>query len=377
MSQLMQHARRRLLVSTVVAASLAAATVGVAAAGASSARPASHPSGLAVAKSQLAPYTNKFPKFPITQKLKTRPPSSDTVDYLQCGASQCATFGGYLATAVAALGLHFTVISAGLFPSTAQAAASTALADHPSAVIVAGLALSDFGNGLKAIEKAGIPILGIGTDNGPKYGLKVTLGSNAQVSLAGELMADWVLVHKGAKADVTFFGTPELDFSPVMWGAFDKQLKKICPKCKVAESQISVLDFGSTAPSLVVNYLRAHTAVNTIVFAADPAADGLPAALAEASLTPTIFGWNPDDVGLGDIQAGTETGAIGLDTLTSCWQVVDIMARILTKQAFPASEETGVIEVLTKTNVTSGDVSNGWGAYPNAGALTEKLWPPA
>ncbi len=381
MSHLKQRAKRGIFMATAVGASVAMAAIGVATAGASqSAAPhaASHLTGVAEAKHQLAPYTNKFPKFPITQKLTKRPPATDSIVYLECGASQCATFGSYLAIAVAALGVHFTVIPCGLFPAQAQAAAETALADKPSAVIVAGLALSDFGTTLKAIEKAGIPIVGIGTDDGPKYGLKATLGSNSTVSLAGELMADWVAIDKGSKANVTFFGTPQLDFSSVMQLGFKDQLKKVCPKCKLKEAQISVLDFGSSAgTSLVVNYLRANPTVNTVVFAADPAADGLPAALAEASLTPTIFGWNPDDVGLADIQAGTETGALGLDTLTSCWQTIDILAKILTKQAYPSSETNAVLEVLTKSIVTTSDVQNGWSGYPNAEALTEKLWPPA
>lgn len=381
MSQLTQRARRGLFVATAVGASVAMATIGAAAAGASaSAAPhvATHLTGIAEAKHQLSPYTNKFPKFPITQKLKKRPPAKDSIVYLECGASQCATFGSYLSVAVAALGLHFTEISSGLFPAQAQAAAATALADKPQAVIVAGLALSEFGTRLKAIEKAGIPIVGIGTDDGPKYGLKATLGSNATVSLAGELMADWVAINKGTKANIAFFGTPQLDFSPVMYSGFQKQLKVVCPKCKLKESQISALDFGTSAgTSLVVNYLRANPSVNTVVFAADPAADGLPAALSEASLNPTIFGWNPDSVGLADIQAGTENGALGLDTLTSCWQTVDIIARILTKQAYPSSETNAVLEVLTKSIVTTNDVKNGWTGYPNAEALTEKLWPPA
>ena len=378
MSGLMHHARRRLFVATVVASSFAIGALGVTAASASAspvAHATAHISGLAIAKKQLAPYTGKAPKFPITQKLKKKPPSSDTIVFLQCGAAQCAGFGKLLAPAAAALGVHFTTISCGLFPAQAQAAAAAALALNPSAVIVAGTALSEFGSSLKPIERKHIPIVGIGTDNGPKYGLSVTLGSNSTVTLAGQLMADWVRIFKGSKANVVFFGTPELDFSPVMWAGFHTQLKKVCSTCKATLSEISVLDFGSSAPSLVVDYLRAHTSTNTVVFAADPAADGLPSALAEASLTPTVFGWNPDVVGLADIKAGKVAGALGLDTLTSCWQTIDIIAKLLTKQKFPVSEENAIVEVLNSKNVTPYDVTNGWTAYPTAPALTEKLWP--
>jgi hypothetical protein len=377
----MYQAKRTVFVATAVVASVA--LVGTAVAQASvTPKSTSHATakltGVALAVSQLKPYTNKYPKFPITTKLAKRPPKSDLVVFLQCGATQCAQFGSDIGTAVAALGLHYTVISCGLFPAQAQAAAASALALKPSAVIVAGTALSQFGNSLKPIEAKHIPILGVGTDNGPKYGLTVTLGSNAAVTLAGKLMADWVLVNKGPTANVVFYGTPELDFSTVMWMAFQKQLKTICTKCKSTEGEISVLDFGSSAPSKVVDYLRANPSINTVVFAADPAMDGLPAALHEASLSPTVFGWNPDTVALTAIHNSTFTGgALGLDTLTSCWQLVDILAKVLTKQKVPAAEEIAVIEVLNKAAINSYDLAHGWTAYPTAAALTEKLWPKA
>ncbi len=57
------------------------------------------------------------------------------------------------------------------------------------------------------------------------------------------------------------------DFSPLRWNAFDAQLKKICPTCSAVESHLSVLTYGSSAPSTVVSYLRAILAVNTTVFA--------------------------------------------------------------------------------------------------------------
>jgi hypothetical protein len=381
MNPLKNLARRRLFVVALVVSSMALASVGVAEAAPTS-RAGTHvtpPSGLSIAKKQLAPYNGRFPAFPITQRLKKKPAASDDIVYLACGASQCATFGTLLGEAAKALGVKFTTINAGLFPSQAQAAAGAALALKPSAVIVAGLALSSYGHTLKPIEKLHIPIIGIGTDDGEKYGLTADLGNQVTVALAGALMADWVAINQGATANVAFFGTPELDFSPVMWSGFSSQMKKVCKSCQVALTQMTVLDFGTSAASaLVVAYLRAHPSVNTVVFAAAPGSDGLAPALAEAGLSSvTVFGWNPDNTGLASIKAGQIAGGIGLDTLTSCWQAIDIIAKLLTHQSFPASETNAVLEVLNKNDVTSQDVSSveGWSAYHNAQALTEALWP--
>ncbi len=88
---------------------------------------------------------------------------------------------------------------------------------HPAAVIVAGTTLSLFGGTLKALEQAGIPVFGIGVTGGQAYGLTAVSGGQNDDILGGQLMADWVLVHKGIHANVVFFGAPELSFSPYMW----------------------------------------------------------------------------------------------------------------------------------------------------------------
>jgi ribose transport system substrate-binding protein len=332
--------------------------------------------GLTRAEKQLAPYVGHPTPFPVTEKLDKLPPRSSNIVFLECAAGPCANFGKLMAAPIAELGIHLTIISSGLFPSQAQAAAESALALHPAAVIVAGTALSQFGGTLTALEKAGTPVFGIGVDNGTQYGLSATLGSQVTVALAGQLMADWVLIHKGPSAHVVYFGAPELDFSPVMSNGFDAELKNVCPKCTVSLSQLSVLTYGSTSPGLVVSYLRDNPSVNTLVFSSESGADGLPSALTEAGLNPTTFGFAPDTINLGDIKAGTlNGGGLGLDSLSEVWSLMDIIAKTLTHQSYPASETVAVTEVLNQSNVNDYDVQNGWSGYPDAPAMMKKLWP--
>jgi ribose transport system substrate-binding protein len=327
------------------------------------------------ATAALAPYVGHPSAFPVTQKLDKKPPADTTIAYLECGAPTCAMFAKDLKASTAALGAKLSVISAGLFSSTVQSAAEAALAEHPSAVIVAGTTLSDFGGTLAALEKAGIPVFGIGVTGGKAAGLTAVSGGQSDDVKVGQLMADWVLVHKGTEAHVVFFGAPELSYSPYAWNAFDAQLKKICPTCSAAESDLSVLTYGSSAPSTVVSYLRANPSVNTAVFATEEGATGLPSALSAAGLMHiTTFGFAPSSVNLADIKAGNLTGGIGLDFDTEVWQITDVIAKTLTHQKVGASEQGGVIEILNSSNLTSADVTNGWSGYPNVAQRFASLW---
>lgn len=332
-------------------------------------------SGLAAAKAALAPYTGHPAAFPVTEKLLKKPPAGTKIAFLECGAPTCAQFAGYLKAAANALGATLTVIPAGLFSSTVQSAAQSALTIHPAAVIVAGTTLSEFGGTLTALEQAKIPVFGIGVTGGQSYGLTEVSGGQSGDVKAGQLMADWVLVHKGPHANVVFFGTPELSFSPYVWNAFSAQLKKICSTCTAQMSSLSVLTFGTSAPGAVVTYLRANPSVNTAVFASDEGATGLPAALSAAGLKVTTFGFAPDSVNLADIKSGSLTGSLGLDSQTESWQTIDMIAKSLTHQKIQASEQSGVVEILDQSNVTSADVKNGWSGYPNVANRFASLWP--
>jgi ribose transport system substrate-binding protein len=376
MRLLMLRTSLRLLTATAVISSVAMiATLGTAQAATDGVTAQS--SAVSTADKGLEPYTGHPNAFPVTEKLKKKPMAGTTIDYLECGAPTCAMAAADLKAPIAKLGGKLVVISAGFFSSTVQAAANTALTNHPAAVIVAGTTLSDFGGTLSALETAGIPVFGIGVTDGQKYGLTAVSGGQNGDVLAGQLMADWVLVHKGTHANVVFFGAPELSFSPFVWTAFSSQLKKICPSCKATQSQLSVLTYGSAAaPTAVVSYLRANPAVNTTVFVAEEGAEGLPSALSAAGLSSiTTFGFAPTSVNLADIKAGKLTGGLGVDLNLEAWVVSDMIAKSLTHQKIPAAELNGVVEVLSKSNVTATAIKNGWEGYPDVAQRFAKLWP--
>jgi ribose transport system substrate-binding protein len=328
------------------------------------------------ARAAIGPYVGHPSAFPATALLKTKPAAGSTFDYLQCSTPICAQIGQVLAGPAHALGVKLVTINAGSTATSSQAAAAAALADKPAAVLLPAVDPQLFGGDLHRLVTAGIAVTGVGIIDGAPYGVQETVGGLGSTNLAGALMADWVVAHKGPSADVVFFGTPELSFSAPMQASFAKELKGDCPACGAAYQQISVTTFASTAPTQVVSYLQAHPRVNTAVFATMEAATGLAAALKDAGTHITTVGFAPSPSNLQDIASGGLTAGLGLDLLVQEWDQVNVTARLLAHQSTPSSNLNVDLEFLTKGNVTPVDVKEGWTGYPNVSQLFSKLWSP-
>jgi ribose transport system substrate-binding protein len=325
------------------------------------------------AKKNIAPYLGHPSPFPVTTPLTKKLPAGKKFVYLQCAAPTCALAGNALKPAVAAIGGQLTVIPAGFTAQTAQSAAASALALKPDVVIVPAITGSFFSGGLKKLHAAGAKVVSVGMDNAKQYGVDFGIGDIHTTERGGRLLADWIVANKGPKANVVFYGAPELDFSKYMQQAFVNELRRTCPSCKVRTSSISVLTIGSTAPATVVNDLRAHPDTNTAVFATLDAAIGLPPALKTAGLSPTTFGFAPGPVTLTYIKQGLLTGALAADLPAAVWQAVGISARLMEGQKVPAAEAQGDYEFIGPKQVPA-DVSSGWTGYPNYPQRFKKLW---
>lgn len=370
--------RRNMRNSMAATAALAFAAALALPAAAASARPTpttTAPGRLAAAEAQLAPYVGHPSAFPVTQMLKRRPPAGSRFIYLQCSTPICALLAQLLVGPTKALGAKLTIINSGSTATSSQSAAAAALADKPAAVLLPAVDPELFGNALHKLRAAGVVVDGVGIIGGAPYGVQDSAGGASSVALAGKLMADWVAVHKGAKANIVFFGTPELNFSPLMQAGFKNTLASVCPSCKTDYQQLSVETFGSTAPQQVVSYLQAHPHVNTAVFASMEGATGLAAALKDAHLSVTTLGFAPSPSNLQDIRDGGLTAGLGLDLLVQEWAQVDMTARLVTGQPVAPSELNVDLEFLDKNNVTKADTVLGWTGYPDVRQRFAKLWP--
>jgi ribose transport system substrate-binding protein len=336
---------------------------------------ASSSAGVAAARAAIAPYVGHPSAFPVTQTLAKRPAPGTKFVYLQCATPECALIGQLLVAPTKALGVTLTVLNSGSSATSSEAAAATALSDKPAAVLISAVDPQLFGGALHQLRAAGIVVTGVGIIDGTPYGVQETVGGAASTDLAGVLMADWVVAQKGSKANVVFFGTPELSFSAPMQAGFKATLSKRCPTCQASYQPLSITTIATTAPGDVVSYLQAHPATNTVIFATEEMATGLAAALKDANIKVTTLGFAPSPSNLQDIKDGGLTAGLGLDTPVQDWAQVNVTARLLAHQKTSPSNLDVDLEFLTQKNVTTTDTTSGWTGYPDVTQRFEKLWP--
>ena len=328
---------------------------------------------LAAAKQAITPFTGHPSPFPVKTPLRKALPVGTKFVYLQCSAPACAQIGQGLAAAVKVIGGSFRPIAAGATASTAQAAAASALSLKPAAVLVPALPPSLFGDGLKKLQAAGVKVVAVGMINPKPYGVTYGLDGLQPERRAGKLLADWVIVNKGAKANAVFYTVPELSFSPYIFGGFEQEMKKNCPACAIRAVPISATTFGTTAPQTIANDLQAHPSTNVAVSASEEMTQGLPSALSSAGVSVTTNGLGPTPENLQDIKAGRLTAGLGVDVPVLSFSAVDAAARLVLGEKPVPGEDAPPVEFLDQGSITF-NPQNGWMGYPKVAQMFAKLW---
>jgi ribose transport system substrate-binding protein len=312
---------------------------------------------------------------PLPEKL----PAGKKFVFLQCGTPFCALAGLSLQEAVTAIGGTFTKLDAGTTAASAQAAASSALSLKPDVVFMT-VDPALFGNGLKQLSAAGIKVVSISiAKNVTPYGVTFNYIGSTEIDNDGKLLADWVIAHKGAKANAVFYGLPTFDFSNPLQQAFVNEMKKDCPSCTVRTVPIDAATIGTTAPSTIVADLQAHPATNVAVFVSLQIAQGLPAAMRAAGLSGILtVGRAPTPGNLQDIKTGGLTAGLAIDAPVSTWTAVDAAARLLEGAQPTASEQAGDLDeqFLGQADITF-NTTDGWIGYPDFTKRYATLWHPA
>jgi len=334
---------------------------------------------VAAAKKAIDPFTGHPSAFPVTTALpKTLPPGTKMV-YLQCGAPTCALVGDVLGAAVKAVGGTFTAINAGSTAASSQQAASSAAAMKPDVVLVVGIQPSFFGDRLKQLQAGGAQVVSyaVSLPDPQKYGITYNYIGIDPLQRAGQLLADWVVAHQGAKADVVFYGAPEVTQTPVMEAAFKQQLAAMCSSCAVRFVSVPITTAGTTAPRTIANDLQAHPSTNIAVAGEAELTNGLPAALQSAGIKVTTLMYNPLPEQLSDIKSGALTAGLAVDLPTQIWTGVDAAARLVLGSKPTAAEDEGFgsFQFLTQNDITF-DPQHGWTGYPDFAQRFAKLWDP-
>jgi ribose transport system substrate-binding protein len=328
------------------------------------------------AEAAVRPYSVAPKAFPVTQPLPTKLPAGKKFVYLQCGTPICAEVGELLKPAVQALGSKFIVVNVGNTAQTAQAAVSSVAAMKPDAVLLGAIDPSLFGSGLKTLAAGGAKLVSLQLDENVKqFGITFNyLGVNLS-QRNGMLLADWVIAHKGPKANVVLYTLPALNISAPVQASFLATMTENCTSCKVRVVPIDATTIGTTAPSTVVTDLQSHPSTNTAVFVSLSAAEGLPAAMKSAGVKVTTLGFGPTAGNLQDIKDGALTATLDIDFPVSTWTAVDAAARLLEGSHPTANEQNGIVpeEFLEQKQITF-NPAEGWTAFPTFAQRFAQLW---
>jgi ribose transport system substrate-binding protein len=331
---------------------------------------------VAAAKAGLAAFTGKPSSFPVTEPLAKPLPAGSKFVYLEGSDPIGATLAQLLKPAVTAIGGKFVAIPAGETASSAQAAAASALADHPAVVLIPAFAPNEFGGELEALRQEGAQIVGAGMIGWQKYGIQWCAACEGFQTVIGTLLADWVVATQGAKANAAFYGIPVFTLTETMWTAFKAQMAKLCPGCTVRNVPIEASSIGTTAPQAIVNDLQSHSGTNVAVFSSMDMAQGLPAAMSAAGVHVSTIGSSPTPENLQDIKAGKMTAAVTDDLRVFAWSMVDAGARLAIGETPQPSESSPPVQLLEEKDITFNPV-DGWPGYPDFAQRFAKLWHPS
>ncbi len=331
---------------------------------------------LATAKANLAPYTGHPSAFPVDKPLLKKPAAGTKFSFLQCSTPICALFAKIIQGPTHALGVELTVTKAGPSAQALQTAVSSIVAGNPAAVLIPAADPVQYRQGMQDLADKGIPVVSQGVVDGAQFpAIKASILSDKATTLAGKLLADWVVQRNGTKPSV-FYSVPELSFSTFIAEGYKKEMASLCPSCVVRYEKLPITTIGSTAPTAITSDLQKHPETKTVVFASLEAAGGLPAAMKVAGLTADTVGFAPDPAVLGYIKSGDITAGLGYDTVTSTWVQVDIAARLIAGEPLTAAEmaDENVMQMLEKGDITF-DPSHGYSGYPDIAERFAKLWP--
>jgi ribose transport system substrate-binding protein len=327
------------------------------------------------AQAGVAEFSGKPSAFPVTEPFKKSIPAGSKFVYLQAADPIGALIGQLLKPAVTAMGGKYVAINAGSTASSAQAAASSALAQKPAAVFIPAFLPSEFGGRLQELKKAGAKLVGSGMEGWKQYGIDFCVSCEAFSARNGKLLADWVVAKKGDKASPVFYSVPELSFTESMYKAFQSRMNQLCPKCPVRNVPVGVASIGSSAPKTMVTDLQSHPSSNVAVFSTMDMAQGLATAMKSAGVNVATVGSVPTPQNLQDIKAGNLDAGIGLDLATYVWQMADVGGRLALGQTPQPSEALAPEQFLEQKDITF-DPSKGYVGYPDFAQRYAKLWHP-
>lgn len=325
------------------------------------------------ALASIQPLIDAPTAFTVTEELKGDA-AGKRFAIIDCGTPICALMGQLAAEPAALLGATTTVIQSGANADSIATAFATIIADDYDGVFVPALPFQLWERQFAELQAAGVAVVTTGVLGLPA---DFTGSMSAEKASAqnGSWLADWSIAQGEVGQNSVIYRTPELPFTNILSDAYLARIAELCDGCVARVVDLPISTMGTTASNIIVDDLSAHPDTTMAVFSIGEQATGLPAALKVANLdvATSMFGAGPAQ--LGDIQNGALDASLVLDSRALVWTLVDSLARQSLGQPVSAGAlaDEPIRQFVTADNLT-GDMSRGWGGYPDMVERFKTLW---
>lgn len=286
--------------------------------------------------------------------------------------------------ATEALGMHLEYGNSKGSAAEASALIQKAISLHVSVIFNDSYSPQALSQALKEAKQAGIPVVDItaeeaGFPSAEEKSLGIDAVSSYCYGCLGRYLADATAVASGGKGEVLLTGLKELPVGLIVQKAYEEEISKVCPGCKVTNRDVTVATIATEAGGVVSSYLLQHQGTTYIVPEFDAFVAAITPAISRASaqtrahiLTQAATQPPMELLQKGEFVDAEFGGSIGWLT----WGAVDQAVRILTGQPAVESEKIP-LRYLNASNIKSIDLKGPegqwYGSVDFAGEY-EKLW---
>ena len=332
--------------------------------------------GIATAQERLKPYEAVPTEITIKEPLKGAPPAGKTIVMLGTNDPNNQKLQKSLKNLAAMAKWNYQVVSYDpANPATFNAAIDTAITKKANYIAEAGIPLTPAM--IKKVQDAGAKwVLTSVHPVEVKDPIIVDANAYENDELMGKVLADFFVSDSKGKGNVVIEHVPAYPILEGFTDGFQKEVKELCPDCKVKIQEITIPDLtAGKVPSVMVSALRSNPDANYVAFDVGPFAAGIDAALASAGLAGKVkvIGQAADEAGIAALKTGKHTAWTGFDPVYSTYVMMDAMFRDSLGMPIDA-EASGLqtTQILTKDDV--GDITGNWGEPKDALAQFKKLW---
>ncbi|WP_322754713.1 sugar ABC transporter substrate-binding protein [Frankia sp. Cas3] len=312
--------------------------------------------------------------------LSKKPPTGKYVITVETPLPVTKVRDDALVEAAKVFGWRYERIVPGSGPEDYGNALTQAISKHPDAIHISGTPLSLLKTQLDQAKAQNIPVLSEsvgGAFDSPV--ISNSLDGDAQVAAWGKMVASYVVVNSGGKANVALFTIKAFPILGVFVDSFKSTLSSTCPACSVKEVNQQLADLGTKTPSSVVSTIQQDPKINWAIFSFGDLSLGVDAALKGAGLNGkvNVGGETPSPANLAALKDGTESVWTGFSAPILGWRVADMMARHFNGDDLAAADKVLLpTQLITKDNVSSVplDSTGYYIGFPGYQDAFKKLW---